>query len=211
MRTFLLGTVCAVIVSAGASAHIYINEKTAPAGYKQDITLRVPHGCGASPVKEVHVQIPPNVTGVMPEMNRDWKIEIKNRKLDKPMQGEGGVTLTETVDEIIWKEPASTIPASGYFDSFHFRVSLPKEEGQVLFFKSYAVCVQGDDKYVDIPKEPLHASMPDFAKKFGAFMRSVKGPAPYVVLIKPDRPQYPWEAMEVTAAEAAQAAKAAAK
>ena len=207
MRTLLLGTACAVLISASASAHIYINEKSAPAGFKQDITLRVPHGCGASPVKEVHVQIPADVTGVMPEMNRDWKIEIKNRKLEKPIRGEGGVTLTETVDEIIWKDPVTTIPPSGYFDSFHFRVSLPKDVGEVVFFKSYAVCVQGDDKYVDVPKETLHASMPDFAKKFAAFMGSVKGPAPYVVLVKPERPQYPWESMEVTAAEAKAAAK----
>lgn len=181
-----------LLIAGSASAHDYFVELYVPAGYKQDMELRVPHGCKGSPVKEVHVQIPQNVQGVTIYYNRDWKIETKMRKLPAPIRGEGGVTLTETVDEIIWKDPTSALPGSGMFDSFKFRVTLPKEAGQVLWFKTYDVCEKGDDRWVDVPKEPLKADMPDFAAKFGAFMLSVPGPAPYVVLTKPEHPQYPW-------------------
>jgi uncharacterized protein YcnI len=203
MKKFFLATACTMLVSAGASAHTYFVENYAPAGYKQDMIMRVPHGCKGSPVKEVHVRIPDNVMGVTVAYNRDWKIETKMRKLDKPMPGEGGAMITETVEEIIWKDPKSPLPAMGFFDSFQFRVSLPKEEGAVVWFKSYNVCVEGDDKYVEVPKEAMKASQPDFAKKIGEFIRSVPGPAPYVVLTKPTHPQYPWDSLEMPAKAAA--------
>jgi uncharacterized protein YcnI len=212
MKKLLFITACTVFASAGASAHTYFVDNYAPAGWKQDMTMRVPHGCKGSPVKEVHVKIPDNVMGVTVADNRDWKIEIKTRKLDKPVPGEGGNMITETVDEIVWKDPKSPLPAMGYYDTFQFRVSLPKEEGSVVWFKSYNVCLEGDDKYVEVPKETLNVSMPDFAKKMGQFMRSVPGPAPYVVLTKPTRAQYPWDTLDAPAkAEAPAATKAAAK
>ena len=205
MKKLLFVTTCAVFASSVASAHTYFVENYAPAGYKQDMAMRVPHGCKDSPVKEVHVRIPENVMGVTVADNRDWKIEIKTRKLDKPVPGEGGNMVTETVDEIIWKDPKSPLPAMGYFDTFQFRVSLPKEEGSVVWFKSYNVCEKGDDKYVEVPKETMKASAPDFAKKMGEFMRSVPGPAPYIVLTKPTRAQYPWETLDMPAATKASA------
>jgi uncharacterized protein YcnI len=213
MRKLMLTTALTLFTATGAAAHTYFVENYAPAGYKQDMTMRVPHGCKDKAVKEVHVQMPPNVTGVTVFHNRDWKVETKMRKLDKPVPGEGGNMITETVDEIIWKDPTSPLPAMGFFDSFQFRVSLPKEEGSVLWFKSYNVCVDGsDDRYVDVPKEAMNTSQPDFAKKIGEFMRSVKGPAPYLVLTKPTRPQYPWENMDLKAkAEAPAEQKSAAK
>lgn len=210
MKMFLFAATATALCASGASAHTYFVENYAPAGYKQDMAMRVPHGCKSSPVKEVHVKIPENVMGVTVAYNRDWKIETKMRKLDKPVPGEGGVMISETVDEIIWKDPQSPLPAMGYFDTFQFRVSLPKEEGAVVWFKSYNVCVEGDDKYVEVPKETLNAKMPDFAKKIATFMRSVPGPAPYVVLTKPTHAQYPWETLEPAKAEMAAPTKAAA-
>ena len=187
-----LTSICGLGMTKAVSAHDYFVDLFVPAGYKHDMELRVPHGCKGSPVKEVHVQIPQNVQGVTIYYNRDWKIETKMRKLPAPIRGEGGVTLTETVDEIIWKNPTSVLPGSGMFDSFKFRVTLPKEPGQVLWFKTYDVCEKGEERWVEVPKETLTADMPDFAAKFGKFMLSVPGPAPYVVLTKPARPQYPW-------------------
>lgn len=212
MKKFLFLTALCFCKSMTASAHIHFAENTAPAGYSQILNLVVPHGCGTSPVKEVHVKIPDGLMGVRVSYNRDWKIEIKNRKLEKPLPSEGGRTVTETVDEIIWTEPKSALPASGYYDTFQFEVGLPKEEGSVVFFKAYAVCEKGDDRYVEIPKEPMNARMPDFAAKLAQFIRSVPGPAPWVILTKPSRPQFPWGTREeVVKAAAAAEAKAKAK
>ena len=155
--------------------------------------MRVPHGCKSSPVKEVHVKIPEEIAGVSVTFMRDWKVEVKMRKLDKPVRVEGTTVITETVDEIIWKEPKSPLPPSRFFETFQFRVSLPNDPGRVIWFKSYNVCEDGDDKYVEVPKEELRVGMPDFKKKFDEFEKSVGGPAPFVILIKPERPQYPWD------------------
>lgn len=202
MKTLLLASVFAVCASTAAMAHIHFVENTVPAGYNQVMNLAVPHGCAGSPVKEVHVKIPDNLIGVRVSYNRDWKIEIKNRKLEKPVPGEGGRMLTEVVDEIVWTEPMSVLPASGFYDTFQFEVTLPKEEGAVLWFKSYAVCEKGDDKYVEVPKEIFRADMPDFAKKMAQFIRSVPGPAPWVILAKPSRPQFPWGSLSEIGAAA---------
>ena len=192
MKKLVLLSACCAFASTTAFAHIHIEENSAPAGYDHHpMKLSVPHGCGDSPVKEVHMKIPDGITAVRIGYNRDWKIQVKNRKLDKPVPGEGGRTITETIDEIIWSEPKSPIPAAGFYDSFPFEATLPNKPGEILFFKAYAVCEKGDDKYVEVPKTPINANDPDFGKKMAQFIRS-GGPAPWVVLVKPDHPQFPW-------------------
>jgi periplasmic copper chaperone A len=192
MKKLTLLTVCTALVSTTAWAHIHVEQNTAPAGYNHLTNILVPHGCGASPVKEVHIKIPEEIVGVRVAYNRDWKIEIKNRKLAKPTPGEGGRMVTETVDELVYTEPKSVLPPAGFYDTFQFEVTVPREEGLVLWFKSYAVCEKGDDKYVEVPKETINGTMPDFARKMAQFIRSVPGPAPWMVVVKPERPQFPW-------------------
>lgn len=190
-------TIAAAVLICGAAAgqalaHDALSSMYAPAGYNQDLEMRVYHGCKGSPIKEVRVKIPEGVYRVTVGNTRDWKIEIKMRTLPKPIPGEGGNVMTETIDEIIWKDPRSPLPAMGIFEGFKFRAALPNTPGAVLFFKTVGVCEQGDDKYIDLPKEALDSGMPDFAAKLGKFMTATPGPAPFVVLEKPSRPQYPF-------------------
>jgi periplasmic copper chaperone A len=175
-----------------ATAHNVLTSVYAPAGYVHDMEMRVTHGCKGSPVNEVRLKIPEGVTRVSAGYNRDWEIELKMRKLPKPVPGEGGTMITETVDEIIWKNPKSPLPASGMFEGFKFRGSLPDKPGEILFFKTINNCVKGDDKYIDMPKEPLNAKTPGLSDKLWAFMTATSGPAPFVILEKPSRPQYPF-------------------
>ena len=74
-----------------------------------------------------------------------------------------------------------------------FRAKLPDEVGRVLFFRTLNDCPEGDDYYVDLPDDNINISDPDFHKKFWAFMIATPTPAPYLILTKPARPQYPWE------------------
>ena len=208
LASFAAG-VCGLITCGGLQAHDFIGNTELNAGYSEVIDMNVNHGCKGSPVKAVRVKIPEGVTGVALYNTRDWKVETKLRKLDKPIPGEGGRLITETVDEIMWKDPASPMPASGVFETFKFRASLPDSPGKVLFFPTITVCEQGDDKYVDLPKQELRAEMLDFGKKLGEFMYATPGPSPFVVLKKPTRPQRPW-IVPAQAGEPA-AAKSAAK
>jgi len=185
----ILTTVSGSTVLGGqiAEAHDYFAETYAPAGRSQELTLLVPHGCKGSPVKEVHVKIPEGVSGVGVYFDRDWKIETKTRKMP-PVQNAEGRAISETIDEIIWSNPSKPLPPSGFYDTFRFRAALPNTPNRVLWFKSFQVCEQGDDHYVEVPKQDFTADMPDFAAKLAAFHKSAKGPAPYIVLTKPKEP-----------------------
>jgi uncharacterized protein YcnI len=183
----------ATLAAAPAAAHNTLTSMTAPAGYVQDLEMRVTHGCKGSPVNGVKIKIPEGVTRVSVGMNRDWKVETKMRKLPKPVPGEGGTMITETVDEIIWSQPKSVIPALGTYEGFKFRASLPNTPGAIIFFKTVNLCEKGEDPYIDLPKTPLPAvGAADFGQKLIDFMAATPGPSPYLILEKPAKPQYPW-------------------
>ncbi|MEZ5459697.1 MAG: YcnI family protein [Steroidobacteraceae bacterium] len=168
--TLIAAAVGAALTALPAAAHNNMTSYYAPAGYLQDLELRVTHGCKGSPVKEVKVRIPDGVMRVQVENNRNWQIETKMRKLPKPIPGEGGNMITETVEEIIWKNPKSPMPAGGFFEGFKFRAALPDKPGEIVFFRSINVCVNGEERYIDLPKVPLNARTPDLGKKLMDFM-----------------------------------------
>jgi uncharacterized protein YcnI len=202
-KTLIAAAVTATLAALPAVAHNNMTSYYAPAGYLQDLELRVTHGCKGSPVKEVKVRIPDGVMRVQVENNRDWQIETKMRKLPKPIPGEGGNMITETVEEIIWKNPKSPMPAGGFFEGFRFRAALPDKPGEIVFFRSINVCVSGEERYIDLPKVALNARTPDLGKKLMDFMTATPTPSAFVILEKPSRPQYPFTMPARPAAAAA--------
>jgi periplasmic copper chaperone A len=197
-----------LFAASAANAHDTLTSMYAPAGYMQDLEMRITHGCKGSPVKEVRIKIPEAVQRVSAAVNRDWTVELKTRKLPKPVPGEGGAMITETVDEIVWKDPKSPIPASGSFEGFKFRGLLPNTPGQMLYFQTVNVCVAGDDKYIDLPKEEIKANAPGLSGTLLKFMMATPGPAPFLILEKPLRPQYPFSAPAAAKPAAAKPAAA---
>lgn len=190
--TMIAAGCAAALTALPALAHNNMTSYYAPAGYLQDLELRVTHGCKGSPVKEVKLRIPEGVMRVQVENNRDWQIETKMRKLPKPIPGEGGNMITETVEEITWKNPKAPMPAGGFFEGFKFRAALPDKPGEIVFFRSINVCVSGEERYIDLPKESLNARTPDLGKKLMDFMTATPTPSAFVILEKPSRPQYPF-------------------
>lgn len=175
-----------------AQSHNTMTAYYAPAGFMQDLELRVTHGCKGSPVKEVRLKIPDGMMRVSAEYNRDWTIEMKMRKLAKPVPGEGGNMLTETVDEIIWKNPRSNLPGSGRFEGFRFRGMIPETVGKIIFFRSVNVCETGEERYVDLPTESLDAKTAALPEKLLKFMTATATPSAFMIIEKPTRPQYPF-------------------
>ncbi len=194
LKKTLLATAitAAAFVAGSASAHNYMTELTAPAGYMHDLEARVGHGCLAEDVTEVRLKIPEGVFRVTPLTTRDWEVETEFRKVDPPVPGDGGRPITNTVDTIIWKNPSSPMLYNRQ-EGFKFRAKLPDEPGRVLFWQMVNICAESRDPYTDVPEESLVTSDPNFGKKFEEFMFSTQHGAPYTVLYKPEIPQYPWE------------------
>ena len=192
-KTLLATAVAAAAFAAGsASAHNYMTEARAPAGYMHDMEARVGHGCLAEDVQEVRLKIPEGVFRVTPLTSREWEIETIMRKVDPPVPGDGGRPITTTVDQIIWKNPSAPMLYNRQ-EGFKFRAKLPDEPGRILFWQMVNICAEGRDPYTDLPEQALDIKDPNFGKKFEEFMGSTQHPAPYTVLYKPEIPQYPWE------------------
>jgi len=100
--------------------------------------------------------------------------------------------LTETVDEIIWKNPRSNLPGSGRFEGFRFRGMIPEAVGKIIFFRSVNVCESGEERYVDLPSELLEAKTPGLPEKLLKFMTATATPSAFMIIEKPTRPQYPF-------------------
>ena len=161
-------------------AHAYVSATEVNAGWKQDIEIRIPHGCKGSPTTQVRVKIPDGMVAVMPEVNRSWKVATKMRKLPTPVRGEGGVMITETVDEITWS--GNTLP-DNVFERFVFRATIPNEPGRMLWFKTIQTCQSGEHRWVEVPTDE---------SKMGEFFKSTPEPAAFTRIVKPSRPQYPF-------------------
>lgn len=185
-------SVALALCANAASAHNALASMYAPAGYSQDLEMRVYHGCKGSPVKGVRIKIPEQVSRINIEYTRDWDIETRMRKLPKPVTMEGGVVITETIDEIIWKNPKSPLPANGRYEAFRFRASLPNTPGAILYFRTITVCEQGEEPYVDLPKARFDANSPDMREQLTRLMTATAFPSPFLILEKPARPQYPF-------------------
>jgi periplasmic copper chaperone A len=175
-----------------AAAHNALSSMYAPAGYTQDLEMRVYHGCKGSPVKAVRIKIPEQVSRINIEYSRDWEIETRMRKLPKPITMEGGVVINETIDEIIWKNPKSPLPANGRYEAFRFRAALPNTPGAILYFRTINVCETGEEPYVDLPKAKFDANSADVRDQLTTLMMATPFPSPFLILEKPARPQYPF-------------------
>jgi periplasmic copper chaperone A len=150
----ILGLLLTGLLPSAAPAHNALTSHYGLAGYRQDIEMRVTHGCKGSPVNEVRISIPEGVLNVSVEDMPDWSIETRMRKLSKPVPGEGGNMISETVGEIIWKTTRAPIPPMGRWRGFRFRANLPNTPDEILYFRSVNICEKGDDKYIDLPTEP---------------------------------------------------------
>lgn len=171
------GLILGLSFSSSGQTHAFVEQREAYAGYSTDIDLRISHGCKGSPTTSVRVKIPQGITNVYPQYSNRWKITTKKRKLAKPIEMEQGVVISEVIDEITWT--GNTLP-DDHFDSFVFRVKMPNEPGRFMYFKTIQTCKVGEHRWVEVPEKPV---------KWLDYVRATPEPAPFVRLLKADRPQ----------------------
>ncbi len=158
-----------------AKAHIIIENMQGRAGYNELLTLVVPHGCGAAATTEVRMKVPPEITLIVPEKAVGWQVELVKKKSEKPVMREGR-PITEVVDEIVWK--GNSLPTEE-LGLFRFMVGMPRDIGKVVYFKTIQKCQNTEEKWVD--------TYDNDAEYWRVWLK--KTPAPFAVVVKPDRPQ----------------------
>ena len=135
------------LATGAAIAHVTISPTSAPAGSYFFSTFTVPHGCDGSPTVTLRVKMPEGITSVKPQVKTGWTIDIKTRKLDQPIKGEGGQVITEGVDEIDWH--GGPLPDNEY-DTFGVMMKLPNA-AQTLYFPAVQECQKGTHRWIEIP------------------------------------------------------------
>jgi uncharacterized protein YcnI len=155
-----LGALC--VATGGASAHVTLERREAPADSFYKATLRAPHGCKGSPTQRLRVRLPDGVTAVKPQPKQGWKLEITRTKLAKPLDDGHGGKITETVSEVSWSGGRLL---DEHFDEFAIMMRLPDAPGTTLYFPVVQECEQGVHRWIEIP-EP------------GKSARDYKEPAP---------------------------------
>jgi uncharacterized protein YcnI len=153
-------------MAGAAMAHVTANPDKATADSWFRTALRVSHGCKGSPTVAVRVQMPAGVTSVRPQMKAGWQTTITRRKLETPLKGPHGESITEVVEEVAWR--GGPLPDEN-FDEFGLTMRLPAEPGRTLYFPTVQECQNGVHRWIQIPTG-------------GRSWNDLEEPAPFVTL-----------------------------
>ena len=146
-----IAAVCLAACVSLAQAHTVLEYPVATAGQSYKASFKVGHGCGASPTRQIVVDIPAGVQGAKPMPKAGWRLEVTREKLAKPYTSHGR-TITEDVTRITWsaKTPEDFLP-NGHYDEFVLVATLPEQEG-MLYWPVQQVCEQGRMDWTELPK-----------------------------------------------------------
>ena len=153
-----------------ARAHVGLEAAPAQAGATLKAAFRISHGCGASPTRQVVVEIPAGVRAARPFAKSGWSIAIERASLALPYTSHGR-TVTEDVTRITWtaRFEQDMLDASAA-DDFSLIATLPPAEGE-LFWPVRQVCPQGRLDWVQVPDAqhpPASLSSPAVRMEVGA-------------------------------------------
>ncbi|WP_129660447.1 YcnI family copper-binding membrane protein [Rothia uropygialis] len=136
--------------ASAANAHVTVTPDTTEAGAYSVLTFSVPHGCDGAATNKVAIQMPQGIDAVTPTRNPFYSVEVKNEKLDTPINDSDGNEVTERASEVVYK--ANTPLPDGQRDTFELSAKLPDNAaGKTLNFPTVQTCENGESAWVQIP------------------------------------------------------------
>jgi uncharacterized protein YcnI len=136
MRRAILAAAAALalLLPAGAAAHVSVVPATAPAGGFARLDVRVPNERADAGTVRVDVRMPPGVISASYEPVPGWSVRVRREKLAEPVQTEDGFEVDEQIAQITWS--GGVIPP-GAFQDFRLSLRLPAgQAGDELEFKA---------------------------------------------------------------------------
>lgn len=140
--------------SAAASAHVVLEVREAPAGSYYKATFRVGHGCKGSPTTQIKVTLPGGVNTAKPQPKAGWTYAaVKGPVAADPHaghagHGDHGPAPTERTAVATWTGGPL---ADDQYDEFVLMLKLPDAPETTLYFPVEQVCVEGVNRWVEIP------------------------------------------------------------
>lgn len=139
-----------VLATTAPMAHVVIDAPAAQAGATLKVSLRIGHGCGPSPTREVSVEIPAGVRGARPMPKPGWTLVIERSPLAVPYVLHGR-RVTDDVSRITWTaRSASDMLEGDHADDFSLVVTLPEAAAR-LYWPVQQVCPQGRLDWIQKP------------------------------------------------------------
>lgn len=143
--------VCAGGAVLPVSAHVLLEYQVAPAGKRYKASFQVGHGCGASPTRQIAVDIPAAMHGARPMSKPGWAIEVQRGALAQPYTRQGR-SVSEDVLRVIWTaQSAQDMLPSAQYDEFVLVAQAPEQPG-TLYWPVRQVCAQGRNDWVELPR-----------------------------------------------------------
>lgn len=136
---------------APASAHVVLEYQVAPAASSYKATFKVGHGCGASPTRQMVVDIPAGVRGARPMPKPGWTLDVQRDKLAQAYTSHGR-SVTEDVVRITWTaKTAEDVLSSAHYDEFVLVATMPEQAGTV-YWPVRQICTEGRSDWTDVPQ-----------------------------------------------------------
>jgi uncharacterized protein YcnI len=136
-KAAMLALAGALLVPAGAQAHISLHPNTIPAGAFVTLDVRVPGEQEGAYIKKVDVLFPQGFTGVDYENIAGWSTKVIESKLATPIK-EDGETIDTEVSQIVWSwaGPLGKVN-NGQFINFPLSLAVPANAaGKALEFRT---------------------------------------------------------------------------
>ncbi len=141
---------CVAACGGVAQAHVSLEWPVAVAGTTYKAAFKIGHGCGASPTRQVVIEIPAGVQRARPMPRAGWTVEIQRAPLAQP-RTDHGRAVTEDVVRITWTaRTREDMLDAAHYDEFVLYAQLPATPGS-LYWPVRQVCPEGRHDWVQVP------------------------------------------------------------
>jgi uncharacterized protein YcnI len=134
-----------------ASAHVTVTPSTTAAGAHAILQFSVGHGCGDSPTTKITIQIPAQITSVIPTRTALWTVEKQTEAVNPPTVDAHGNQIVQRVASVTYL--AATPLPDGYREIFEIAVQLPETKGTKLTFPTIQTCAAGETAWIEVAQD----------------------------------------------------------
>lgn len=132
------------VLAVTSHAHVWLEQRSAPAGSSYKATLRISHGCDGSATTLVRVFVPDSMRAAKPMPKAGWTLAAPRVPLAQAYELHGK-RIADDVREITWR--GGPLP-NDWVDEFSFVATLPSTPGP-LAIRVLQECESGRIEWFD--------------------------------------------------------------